>query len=161
MIVDRICAYLNEPKQMRLDVLANVGELAQYSFARQFGNKEESERTLRLSSIGQCLRKQAYNVLGFPVNGKEIDPRAKMVFFQGDMAEMAIIQLALVAGCNIKSCGLNQKDVVIDGVVGHPDGILETDLENYLVEVKSMSSYSFADFDLICNSLAIEYFRMN
>lgn len=147
MIVDKINAYLNDPKEVPEEILANVAELAKWTFSRQFGNKEETERTLRLSSIGQCLRKQAYNVLGYEINGKEIDPRAKMVFFQGDMAELAIIQLALLAGCKITRCGKDQVEVIIDGVPGHPDGILETPLENYLVEVKSMSSYGFAEFE--------------
>ncbi len=70
-----------------------------------------------------------------------------MVFFQGDMAELAIIHLALLAGCNIVKCGENQAEVIIDGVKGHPDGILKTDLEDYLVEAKSMSSYAFAEFE--------------
>lgn len=147
MIIDKIQSYLNNPAEVKVDLLAEVGNLSMRSFERQFGTKEETERKLRLSSIGRCLRQQAYNILGFEVNGKEIDPRAKMVFFQGDMAEMAIVELAKLAGCNIKHSDLEQQEVTINGVTGHPDGVLETALENYLVEVKSMSSYSFADFE--------------
>lgn len=147
MIVDKINAYLNDTTDIKTSVFHEVALLAQANFNRQFGIKEDFQRSLRLSSIGQCLRKQAYNLLGFEVNGKAIDPRAKMVFFQGDMVELAIVMLAKVAGCKITFCGLEQQTVEIDGVTGHPDGVLETELGDYLVEVKSMSSYSFADFE--------------
>lgn len=148
MIVDRIHAYLSsQGTTINEAILNDVGNLARNAFMRQFGEREEKAKTLRLSSIGRCLRQQAYNVLGFEVNGKEIDSRARMVFFQGDMAEIAIIQLAKVAGCEMTACGANQEVIELDGVTGHPDGILWESPGTYLVEAKSMSSFGFNEFE--------------
>jgi hypothetical protein len=148
MIVDKIEAYLNNSgKTIDEAILEEVSLLARWSFERQFGQKQETLRSLRLSSIGKCTRQQAYNVLGFDHNGKEIDARAKTVFFQGDMVELAIIQLMKVAGLNITECGKEQKTIYLDGIPGHPDGIFTNELnEKFLVSVKSMSSYSFSAF---------------
>lgn len=152
MIVDKIESYLNnQPKQIDIKILEEISILAACSFERQFGKmvypfvKEEPK--MRLSSIGKCTRQQAYNILGFKPSGKEIDARAKTIFFQGDMVEMAIVQLALVAGCNIIDCGKNQKTIELNGIPGHPDGIFINEFnQKFLLEVKSMSSYSFSDF---------------
>lgn len=143
MIVDRINEYLSKEKRDLSDVLLDqVAILARDSFKRQFGEREEQSPTLRLSSIGRCVRQQAYKKLGTEENGKTLDSRALMVFFQGDMAELAIVMLAKAAGCDITDC---QKEVEIDGVKGHIDGLLHADAD-YLLEVKSMSSYGFAEF---------------
>lgn len=143
MIIDRINAFLNgEGTSIQEFVLEDVGKLARYSFQRQFGIREEHPPTLRLSSIGKCMRQQAYKLLGFEENGKEIDARAKMVFFMGDLTELSVIQLAVAAGCPITDYGLNQKSVDFNGIVGHPDGIIG----DTLLEVKSMSSFSFQSF---------------
>ena len=158
MIVDKILNYLStEGKEIEQSILDESAKLLVNSFNRQFGVKQESDRVLRLSSIGKCLRQQAYNILGYEYKGKEIDSRSKMVFFQGDMTELAIIQLAKIAGCEIMACGSEQENIELMGVKGHPDGILineEIDWRpgkwkikyKYLVEVKSMSSYSYAEF---------------
>lgn len=148
MIINKIQAYLDSNgHEIPEAILEEVSLLARWSFERQFGIKKEFDRKLRLSSIGKCQRQQAYNILGYENNGKEIDARAKTVFFQGDMAEMAIVQLAKVAGCNLIDCGKEQKTVSLYGVPGHPDGIFINEFnQKFLLEVKSMSSFSFADF---------------
>ncbi len=174
MIVDKINAYLStEGKAVDEAILKEVSDLAAYSFGRQFGMREErSVKTPYFSSIGKCLRQQAYGLLGFEPNGKEMDSRSKMVFFQGDMVEVAIVQVAKQAGCNISDAGSAQESIEIDGMRGRPDGIYhdpgqfepsEEDKqqalelgepqftprqpEDYILEVKSMSSFSFRDFE--------------
>jgi hypothetical protein len=149
MIVDKINAYLtrNGNTPVPETLLQELSILMQNAFKRQFGPKNEKKPGLRLSSIGQCVRKQAYSLLGFEENGKSIDSRAKMVFFQGDLAECSIIALARQAGLKIRNFGLEQTAVFLSGVEGHPDGILELDGEEILVECKSMSSYSFKEFE--------------
>lgn len=144
MIVDKVNAYLNSVGQAVPEAILNeVGELAKWSFKRQFGEREETEAKLRLSAVGRCVRQQAYKLLGFEESGKSIDARARMVFFQGDLAEMAIVLLAKAAGIKITRSGKDQATVALDGIEGHPDGILEDNL----LEVKSMSSFSFKDFE--------------
>lgn len=146
MIVDKINAFLSSDGQAVDDVIVNeVGLLSRIAFLRQFLKRDDQPGTLRLSSIGKCMRQQAYSALGFPVNGKQIDSRARMVFFMGDLTEIAIIQLAKAAGCVIARVGQDQMVVEIDGIQGHPDGIFKNG-KDYLLEAKSMSSYSFKEF---------------
>lgn len=153
MIVDKINAYLTSSGQTVDEVIAkNVGSCAEWAFKRQFGaEREDKPGVLRLSGCGQCARKQAYGYHGFEKNGKEIDPRSKITFFMGDMIELLMVNLAKVAGCTIESCGLEQTTVklTIAGkeIYGHPDGILVHEGKRYLLECKSMSSYSYEKFD--------------
>lgn len=146
MIVDKINLYLaSQGKAIDEAILAEVSNLARHSFERQFGIREEREVVKPyFSSIGRCIRQQAYKILGFVENGKEMDSRSKMVFFAGDMAELAIVQVAKVAGCEITACGLQQESIELEGMRGRPDGVLNG---AYLVEVKSMSSFGFKDFE--------------
>lgn len=148
MIVDKINGFLMvEGKTIEASILEDVAGLSKGAFRRQFGVREERAATIRLSSIGRCVRQQAYKLLGFPENGKAIDSRAKVVFFMGDLTELAIIGLAKASGCEITATGDKQSPVEIEGVKGHPDGILRDSGKSYLVEVKSMSSFSFKDFE--------------
>lgn len=148
MIVDKIQEYLSGPGAVvPASVGMAVGNLAENSFIRQFGERQEKQKTIRLSGIGRCVRQQAYNVLGIEENGKQIDSRAKMIFFAGDMAEIAIVQVAKLAGCNVTDCGQDQKTVSVDGIDGHPDGIVHAEGQDYLLEVKSMSSFGFKEFE--------------
>lgn len=146
MIVDRINSYLSaEGKLLDAALIEETGKLAAWAFTRQFGIREKREVTAPyFSSIGKCLRQQAYGLLGFEEAGKEIDSRAKMVFFQGDMVELAIVQLAKAVGCNITGTGFEQTSTEWNGMRGRPDGVLDG---KYLVEVKSMSSFTFKRFE--------------
>jgi hypothetical protein len=148
VIVDRINSYLAaEGQKIDEAILTDVANLSRWSFAKQFGEREDRPETLRLSAIGKCLRQQAYKVLQFPENGKEIDPRARMVFAMGDLTELVVVGLAKAAGCEITGTGAMQLSVEIDGVLGHPDGLLKDANKVYLLEIKSMSSFSFKDFE--------------
>lgn len=148
MIVDKINAYLSgEGKPVDKAILNDVEKLSVWSFERQFGERQEQKATLRLSSIGRCLRQQAYRALGVEENGKEIDARAKMVFAMGDLTEIVVVGLIKAVGIIVDSVGHDQATVDIDGIVGHPDGIVTISGNSYLLEVKSMSSFSFKDFE--------------
>lgn len=147
MLVDRINEFLSSTDQTVDETIVNdVGLLCRIAFLRQFLKREEKPKTLRLSSVGRCVRQQAYNLLGFEENGKGIDSRARMVFFMGDLVEVAIVQLAKAAGCRIQNVGQDQATVELDGIEGHPDGIIEQDGKRSLLEVKSMSSFGFNEF---------------
>lgn len=149
MIVDRINAYLATAGQdINQAILTEVGKLAVDAFSRQFGKRENKEmKNPWFSSIGKCMRQQAYKLLGFPEDGKAIDARAKMVFFMGDLAEIAIIQVAKAAGCEISASGKDQERIEIFGVTGKADGVLWEEEGGYLIEAKSMSSFAFRDFE--------------
>lgn len=144
MIVDKINEYLSRAdRRLEPVLITEMASLAAHAFDRQFSPRQDIAPTIRLSGIGRCLRQQSYRTLGIPENGKELDSRALMVFFQGDLAEAAVVLLAKAAGCDIQSAGASQMEIELLGVKGHPDGILG----ELLVEVKSMSSYSFEDFE--------------
>lgn len=153
MIVDKILAYLNtQEKTVDEGLLSQVSLLSRWTFKRQF--MEERNRPtlgkLYLSSCGKCPRQLAYGYLGFEKNGKEMDARAAITFWQGDLVELMLLSLAKQAGCQITSYGLNQNTVKLKvgdvEIQGHPDGLC-LDGGIRLIEVKSMSSYSFERFE--------------
>jgi len=152
MIVDKINKYLSsENLTLNEYILNEISLLAKYTFKRQFMEDSELvEGKLRLSKCGDCPRKLAYAYFGFKPSGKEIDSRAKIVFWMGDLVEMTVIELAKLAGVKLLATGLNQLTISlnIDGIdiEGHPDGLLLNDGEFILLEIKSMSDYGFNSF---------------
>lgn len=149
MIVDKINSYLsNQNKTVNEAILEDISTLSRHTFKRQFMETNESRPAISLSSAGKCPRQQAYKYHGFEVKGKELDSRSQVVFWTGDSAEIMVVNLAKLAGCNIQHTGLNQKEVhlIVNGekIEGHPDGILD----DCLFECKSMSSYGFKLFEL-------------
>lgn len=152
MIVDKINSYLSQSSRTVNDVLRHeVEQLAGFAFERQFMTERgDYDGSLRLSSAGKCARQLAYKYHGFPEAGKEIDSRASLVFWTGDLVEMTIVTLAKAAGVAVVATGFSQLEVSIPvnglHVNGHPDGLVIDNGETLLLEVKSMSSYSFDDF---------------
>lgn len=153
MIADKISEYLSDTNSTVNEHLAyQIEKLAGFAFRRQFMT-EASDRTgiLSLSGAGKCPRQLAYGYLGFEKNGKEIDGRGRITFFQGDLVELTLMTLARLAGCPIVGTGFNQITVSVpinDKVIeGHPDGFLISSDMTRLVECKSMSSFAFERFE--------------
>ena len=152
MVVDKINQYLGSKDYKISNVIkSEVSNLASWAFQRQFMENHESGRALRLSSAGSCPRKLAYRYFGFESQGKEIDGRAKIIFFSGDLIELIITELAKLAGVHILATGLGQLEVrtTIEGVeiTGHPDGLILDNGKTILLEIKSMNDYRFKDFE--------------
>jgi len=157
VIVDKINTYLTEKRNKSINeyIIKEFGEVAKYSFTRQFcSNNEEhdSKGKLRLSSAGKCPRALAYAFHGFEKKGKELDSRSAIVFAQGDYVEAMVTQLAKLSGVVLLGIGLNQVNVkmTVKGaeVVGHPDGFIIHNTQMGLFECKSMSSYNFERFEI-------------
>ena len=150
MIVDKINAYLTGTPKPMDGVKEEAGRIAEYIFDRQFQKEGRGGSYIGLSSCGKCPRQTAYSYLGFEHKGKEKDARSRVVFYQGDLTEQMIYLLAKLSGCKIRNGGLNQLSVSLKigekEVFGHPDGIVEDEGEDVLVEIKSMSSYGFDSF---------------
>lgn len=146
MIVDKINAYLStEGKTIDQALLEETGKMASISFSKQFGIREERKtNTPYFSSVGKCIRQQAYKILGFEEEGKQIDSRSKMVFFMGDIVELAIVQLCKVVDASVTGTGMDQESTELWGMRGRPDGVVGG---THVLEVKSMSSFSFRDFE--------------
>lgn len=151
MIVDRINAYISAEPKPNDELEKEVGEMASYAFKRQFLERKGKDGNLRLSSAGKCARSQAYDFHGFTPEGKEIDSRGRMVFWMGDMVELTVVALAKLSGVEILFTGKDQLSVgfpIGDQVIeGHPDGIVMHEGKKYLLEVKSMTSYGFSEFE--------------
>ena len=132
-------------------ILDSMAELAKYNFKRQFNSRQDKGGTLRLSSCGKCPRSQAYSLYEYSIEGKGIDHRAKMIFWLGDMIEMTIVSLAQAAGVKLEGVGLDQKTVTLKvgdaEINGHPDGIVTHEGKDYLLEIKSMSSFAYKKFE--------------
>lgn len=152
MIVDKIEAYLSQ-KNISIDesLRYEIEKLAGIAFKRQFMTEEREVAfgQIRLSAAGACPTRNAYAYHGFEKRGKETDSRAKMIFWLGDLAEMTVVSLAKLAGCAITATGFNQIKVSLlignTTVPGHPDGLfIESGIR--LLEVKSMTSYRFEEF---------------
>lgn len=154
MIADKINKYLDD-NELRVDelLLTEMGELASYSFKRQFMEKNErnNEGKLYLSASGKCARQLAYGYHNYTKKGKEIDARAKVNFFMGDLIEASIVTLAKLAGCGVTNTGLDQLTCTFKlkglDVQGHPDGIVDYLGRKLLLEVKSMTSFGFRKFE--------------
>lgn len=96
------------------------------------------EPSLRMSNVGQPLRKLWYEVAsGLP--GEPLQSHVKVKFMYGHIIEDAILSLASQAGHEVRA---RQYEVEIDGVKGHIDAIID----GVLVDVKSCSTYSFKKF---------------
>lgn len=97
----------------------------------------EDKRNLRLSMIGQPNRKVWYEVTG----GKkqDLEPQTLIKFLYGDMLEQLLVLLVKAAGHSVEDA---QKEVVVNGVVGHQDAVVD----GVLVDFKSASDYGFKKF---------------
>ena len=149
MIVDKINEYLSR-KDLTLDeaMLTEISELSAWSFKRQFMESRTTERKVRFSNAGKCPRALAYMIHDYPHNGKEMDSRSLLAFWYGDMAEMIVTNLAKHAGVPLKHTGKDQLELELalpsgQVIKGHPDGVVG----DYLFECKSMTSFSFEDFE--------------
>jgi len=153
MIVEKIYQYLSgQEKTLNDAILDEVAQNSRFAFKRQFMEADQNDKgKIRLSSAGRCARQVAYAYHGFEKKGKEIDARAKLVFWTGDLIELTVVNLAKLAGCVLLHTGQDQLTVSlpVNGTfaIGHPDGIFLEDGKNYLLEVKSMSSFSYAKFE--------------
>lgn len=155
MIADKIHEYLSDTNQTLDGHLSHdIERLAGFAFRRQFMTPPGSpERTkeLSLSAAGKCPRQLAYARHGYEVNGKEIDGRGRIIFFQGDLVELTVMSLARLAGCPVVGTGLNQITVSLDiegnTILGHPDGFYIGSDMTRLVECKSMNSFAFERFE--------------
>lgn len=143
MLVEHIREFLqsNDRKVLDPEYTELYQEAVFHALKRQFFDAQEDRRTLRVSSLGKCLRMQAYSVLGYD-KCTTPSPRLKMLFHFGDIIEANLIVLLQHAGVEVRD---QQLEIECEGVKGHIDGSVALD-NNYLLEIKSMSDYSFKKF---------------
>lgn len=98
----------------------------------------ERKATLRLSNIGRPDRQLWYELRDYPK--EKLSSTVKFKFLFGSILEELILFLAKEAGHEV-SC--EQREVSVDGVIGHIDAIID----GVLVDVKSCSTRSFEKFE--------------
>lgn len=102
--------------------------------------EERGKPTLRLSNLGSpCERKLWYSI-NSPQVAEKLPPSACIKFLFGDILEEMLFWLASLAGHDVTG---EQDEVVVEGVTGHRDGVID----GTLVDAKSASSYSFQKFE--------------
>lgn len=144
MIVDKIYNFLENEKELGSEeAVEKFLKEAEYGFKRQFLEERVNRKTLRLSSIGKCMRQQWFTAKGYPA--EPVSPRASIIFWQGDLIEACTNALAKMAKVDIRR---EQEEVELEGIKGHIDGVLyENDEPKAVVEIKSMADYSFKRFE--------------
>lgn len=100
--------------------------------------EHQSRNTLRMSNIGRPLRQLYYDLTG--QEGEKLTSQIKFKFQYGHFLEDALMALATRAGHEVTD---RQREVELDGVLGHIDGIID----GVLVDVKSASPQSYKKFE--------------
>jgi hypothetical protein len=126
------------------DVRLDKGLVQEFGYT--LGNKIASRMsevrgkpTLRLSNLGTpCDRKLWYSI-NAPQLAEPLSAPTRIKFLFGDILEELVLFLAKAAGHTVTD---EQKEVEVDGVVGHIDAMVDGEL----VDVKSASPYSFTKF---------------
>lgn len=92
-----------------------------------------------MSNLGtKCLRKLWYTV-NQPEKAEPLSWHVRLKFLYGDLIEELVLFLADVSGHRVEG---RQEELVIDGIEGHRDAIID----GQLVDVKSASGYGFKKF---------------
>ncbi len=140
MIKEKIYSLLdlNESLPIPENIIAEFSEAIAYGLKRQIFFEKSVQKNLRVSALGKCLRQQFYSIKGY--EGEVINPRTKMTFLFGDIVEAVVVTLAKASGVELIE---QQKEVDVDGVKGHIDGLIKTEDGIYLFECKSMADASF------------------
>jgi hypothetical protein len=99
----------------------------------------ERKGSLRLSKLGPECPCALWHSVHHPELAEKVQPWAMIKFMYGDILEALVIALAKAAGHTVEG---EQDAVVVDGIVGHRDCIID----GCLVDVKSANSRSFEKF---------------
>lgn len=117
--------------------------------AKEFGDRlsalitdrlrpKEEKRTLRMSNVGKPDRMLWYEV-NSSVQKEQFNGPTYLKFLYGDLIEEIVLFLADVAGHSVSD---RQRQVNVDGIVGHIDAVVD----GVLIDVKSTSPYAFKKF---------------
>jgi hypothetical protein len=114
------------------------GEMLKVHIKEFMYEKPRTRGNLRLSSIGKPDRQ-----LWYDVNSKkeieDLTPSTRIKFLYGYILEELLLLCSSIAGHKVTD---QQKEVNVEGVVGHQDSMID----DVLVDCKSASGYSFKKF---------------
>lgn len=111
------------------------------NLAKRLSNKLSSEHapSLRVSNLGSVCGRKLWLACNKPEWAEPLSPEARYKFLYGDLIEETTLWLAREAGHRVEA---EQAEVNINGVLGHPDAIID----GHLVDVKSCSTPAFKKF---------------
>lgn len=118
------------------EVTQSLGDEIARIVSEQFDKRKP---LLRLSNLGKPCRRQLWYNINTPELGEKLHGSTRIKFIIGHITEAVIVFLARLAGHSVTD---QQKQVSINGVKGHIDGLIDDEL----VDVKSASPYSFNKF---------------
>ena len=103
----------------------------------RIAEKRESKQNLRLSQIGVPNRKLWYSMN--TDQSETLSGQDRLTFMYGDIIEELLNLLIKTSGHNLEDL---QKELTIDGVVGHQD----CTIDGVVTDIKSASSFAFKKF---------------
>ena len=127
----------NEPTKIPANVLQEFAKDVTDAVINALTEERKPRNNLRLSMIGQPARKVWYSVRS--TEQEELAGSDYIKFLYGDILEALLVFLSKVSGHKVSD---QQKQVVLNDVVGHQDAVVD----NVLVDFKSASSFSFKKF---------------
>ena len=114
------------------------GENVKDLMRKEFGEKKQDGRTLRMSNIGRDDR-YLWNVVNKPEVSEEIPPHTYVKFLYGHLIEELLLFLTKAAGHEVTD---EQKKVNVRGITGSMD----CKIDGVVTDVKSVSSFGFKKF---------------
>ena len=127
----------NEPTKIPANVLQEFAKDVTDAVVNALTEERKTRNNLRLSMICQPARKVWYSVRS--TEQEELAGSDYIKFLYGDILEALLVFLSKVSGHKVSD---QQKQVVLNDVVGHQDAVVD----NVLVDFKSASSFSFKKF---------------
>jgi|TARA_R110000796_G_scaffold160276_2_gene277129 hypothetical protein len=119
-------------------LIDNFGEMLKVHVKEFMYSEPRGNGYLRLSAIGKPTRQIWYDIN--TETEEKLPPSTRIKFLYGYILEELLLLCASVAGHTVEA---QQKEVTVEGVVGHQDAIID----GVLVDCKSASSYSFKKFE--------------
>ena len=127
----------NEPSKIPANVLQDFAKDVTDAVVNSLTEERKPRNNLRLSMIGQPARKVWYSVRS--TEQEDLAGSDYIKFLYGDILEALLVFLSKVSGHKVSD---QQKQVVLNDVVGHQDAVVD----DVLVDFKSASSFSFKKF---------------
>lgn len=127
----------NEPTKIPATALQELAKDVADAVVNALTEERKPRNNLRLSMIGQPARKVWYSVRS--TEQEELSGSDYIKFLYGDILEALLVFLSKAAGHKVSD---QQKQVVLNDVVGHQDAVVD----DVLVDFKSASSFSFKKF---------------
>ena len=121
------------------DLIDNFGEMLKVHIKEFMYSKPRASGNLRLSAIGKPDRQLWYDV-NTETTEEKLPPSTRIKFLYGYILEELLLLCASIAGHTVEA---QQKEVTVEGVLGHQDAVID----GVLVDCKSASGFSFKKFE--------------